>query len=268
MRSFHLYKITNSVNDKMYIGATLDPKRRWRYHQYAYSSCTKLKRAMDKYGRENFKFEVICIGTEAYILDLEAKAIVAYNTLKSGYNTLPGGNRVNIALEQETKDKISASLKAYYSKNKSYHKGIPVKTRSDDIPVCAFGFWFPNNRTAIKALNINVKTFYKRRAAGTLHLEAKPLKAVVRAVWGSPEMAEKKSQAMKGKNAGESNGMFGKTNTARSVPVSIEGTSYLSISDAVRLTCYTKSQIEKRVKNPKYSDFNYIKGKQYGIGQN
>lgn len=248
MRQLHLYKVSNIFNDKLYIGVTFDPKRRWQHHQYESSNCVKLKRALAKYGKENFKFEVICIGTEEYILDLEAKAIVAYDSIKNGYNTIPGGNRIGISLEQETKDKISKSLCQYYEENESVNKGRVVEVRSDDEPICVFGFWFPNPRTAVKALDINAKTLYARKADGTLHLEARQLKAVERPERGSKEDTANRSVSMQGKNSGADNGMFGRKNTSRSRPVLIEGALYESITEAVGQTQYTKSQIEKRIK--------------------
>lgn len=256
MRSLYLYKITNLINSKIYIGVSLNPERRWQQHQYKSSACVKLKNAIAKHGADNFKFEVICEGSESYILDLEFKAIEAYDSVKCGYNTLEGGNRTGVSLSYEVRGKISDSLVKFYESNESPNKGTKVEKRSDDEPVCVFGFWFPNARTAISALGINRKTLYSRRKQGTLHLEARPLKAVERLPTGSRELSEQKSKAMQGKNSGEANGMFGKRNTSRHRPVIINGLTYDSITDAVRLTQYTKSQIEKRIKKGT-EGFNY-----------
>lgn len=197
MRSFYLYKVSNTVNDKIYLGITCQPAQRWYQHRSLSSNCTKLKRAIAKYGVENFKFEVICEGSEEYVLDLEAKAITAYDSIKNGYNTIPGGNRDGISLEPETRSKISDSLNKYYEVNESPNKGRKVASRSDDVPVCAMGFWFPNARTAIAKLGINRKSFFKWKNEGTLHLEARPLKAKVRPKRGSLEDTENRSNSMK-----------------------------------------------------------------------
>jgi predicted GIY-YIG superfamily endonuclease len=42
----YLYKIVNLVNDKIYVGVTKYPEKRFREHCHKNSSCTKLKRAM------------------------------------------------------------------------------------------------------------------------------------------------------------------------------------------------------------------------------
>lgn len=61
----YIYKITNDVNGKMYIGKTelVDPYKRWKEHLQDYKKrrCEKrpLYAAMNKYGEEHFHFEVI-----------------------------------------------------------------------------------------------------------------------------------------------------------------------------------------------------------------
>lgn len=57
-----IYKITNLINQKIYIGSTSDYKRRIDFHTEKgnnKSTCTLMKRAFDKYGKENFKFDIL-----------------------------------------------------------------------------------------------------------------------------------------------------------------------------------------------------------------
>jgi group I intron endonuclease len=89
----HLYKITNTVNDMVYIGVTKNPQSRMRAH-----ACSKtptksiIKNAMQKYGRDKFTLQVILTSTQEYCYEMERKAIEAYNTLKpNGYNICTGG---------------------------------------------------------------------------------------------------------------------------------------------------------------------------------
>ena len=90
--TFYLYKITNILNQKLYIGITNDVKRRWRSHSH---DKTVLGAAIRKYGKQNFKKEVLVVGpTEEYVKDLEIKAIEMFNSRISGgwgYNVSPGG---------------------------------------------------------------------------------------------------------------------------------------------------------------------------------
>ena len=60
-----IYKITNTINHKVYIGLSNNIEKRWKTHkQRAFSENDKeynkhLYRAFRKYGLENFTFEVI-----------------------------------------------------------------------------------------------------------------------------------------------------------------------------------------------------------------
>lgn len=58
----YVYKITNNVNNKIYIGQTNDYNRRFREHKNQMSGNNPNKylyNAFNKYGIENFSFEVI-----------------------------------------------------------------------------------------------------------------------------------------------------------------------------------------------------------------
>lgn len=53
-----IYKIENLINHKVYIGQSIDIERRFRNHINNEVS-PHLKRAFEKYGIENFSFEII-----------------------------------------------------------------------------------------------------------------------------------------------------------------------------------------------------------------
>lgn len=86
MKLSYLYKITNTINNKIYIGSSKDPDRRFKAHKRKSSACLKLKYAIIEYGQENFKMEVLCLGGEEYILDIEQKLIEVYDSIHAGYN--------------------------------------------------------------------------------------------------------------------------------------------------------------------------------------
>lgn len=171
--SHFLYCITNKVNGKQYIGITNNPNVRRKQHLIwkGQSSSPVLRSAVEKYGSENFLFEVLVEGSRDYINDLEVSAISHYmTTAPNGYNLQLGG---------------------------SPDRGQVVKSRSDDVSHYVAGFWFPNPRTAIKALGWNRKTFFARRSAGNLGDEYRVLKSVVRPKRGSPEDLLNRSLSMK-----------------------------------------------------------------------
>ena len=55
----YLYKITNLINGKGYIGITNDHKKRWANHKCNNNPTMAIAKAIKKYGIENFKFVVL-----------------------------------------------------------------------------------------------------------------------------------------------------------------------------------------------------------------
>ena len=57
-----IYKITNKINNKVYIGKSIYIERRWYEHKTDMNNINKqnhLYNAMRKYGKDNFLFEII-----------------------------------------------------------------------------------------------------------------------------------------------------------------------------------------------------------------
>lgn len=169
MKLFYLYKIVNSINDKVYIGVTSRLKERKKEHFAKNSKCSKLRKAMDKHGRENFTFITLCCGTETYIAELEFKAIDVYDSIKNGYNILYGHpNQVGISMPEESKKAMSESLRKFYKENPNYLKENRKPRQPEMVPCFVSGFWFPSKHKAIESLKWNEKTFYRRRKDGVL----------------------------------------------------------------------------------------------------
>ena len=90
-----IYKITNKLNGKVYIGQTKRTlERRWKEHCCPKGGCPLLKRAINKYGKENFTVEQIDIATNQD--ELNKKEIYWIEYYKSaneeyGYNLSVGG---------------------------------------------------------------------------------------------------------------------------------------------------------------------------------
>jgi group I intron endonuclease len=106
-----IYKITNKENGMIYIGQTIQTlEDRWRQHRKKSSTCLYLKRAFEKYGIDNFIFEMICCCDNEEFDKLEIHYMIEFNSIvPNGYNLREGGNsgRHN----EETKKKISDALK-------------------------------------------------------------------------------------------------------------------------------------------------------------
>lgn len=109
-----IYKITNCINQKLYIGLTInDAETRFKKHKsMIYSNgCSALYEAFKKYGVENFIVETICFSSnKKELMSLEKHYISELNTVSpNGYNLTSGGE--NCKVTEETKKKISKALK-------------------------------------------------------------------------------------------------------------------------------------------------------------
>ena len=103
-----IYKITNKINNKIYIGQSCHPDRRWKEHcanalhnidQYP------IHLAIKKYGKENFLMEVL-EWTENYN-EREQQLIQQYNTLvPNGYNVASGGSNRIMYGEDNPKNRV------------------------------------------------------------------------------------------------------------------------------------------------------------------
>lgn len=108
----YIYKITNNVNGKSYIG--LKTKTADESENY-YGSGTLINLAIEKYGIENFTKEIIEDGIQDINLlkEREIYWINYYNLTDRalGYNITKGGGGFFANHTQESKNKISKSLK-------------------------------------------------------------------------------------------------------------------------------------------------------------
>lgn len=93
----YIYKITNNLNGKIYIGKTLfSIEKRWKEHCKDFKEKDKEKRplylAMKKYGIQNFSIAVVEECDEKIINEREKYWIEYYGSFKNGYNATLGGD--------------------------------------------------------------------------------------------------------------------------------------------------------------------------------
>jgi group I intron endonuclease len=115
-----VYKITNLINNKIYVGSAVNLSNRKSKH---FSNLSKnnhhndhLQNAYNKYGSANFKFSVIM-----YVSNIKNSLIETeqywINTLdacneKKGYNICPtAGNSLGRSTSEETKNKLRVKMK-------------------------------------------------------------------------------------------------------------------------------------------------------------
>lgn len=110
----YIYKITNLINGKIYIGQSKDTNQRWRQHKLEarkQKPSMIINRAMKKYGIENFRFEVVasCLDQNA-ANNTETTIVSQENSLApNGYNVSLGG--CNAPKSEEWKAKMAITMK-------------------------------------------------------------------------------------------------------------------------------------------------------------
>lgn len=117
-----IYKITNNINGKVYIGQTINSLRvRLNGHYKVRKHTSLIHSSMRKYGKANFKIEALY--TSFCRDDLNDKEVEFIQLFKSrapdGYNLTDGGDGV-INLDKHTIKKISNSVRAAYKNDPTY----------------------------------------------------------------------------------------------------------------------------------------------------
>lgn len=123
MRKHLIYIIKNKVNEKVYIGQTVqDMNERFRQHlkpsTFKKRGTYKIYNAMSKYGKENFYIELVENEIPSEIIDdKEIFYINKFNSYLNGYNSTNGGDSKTICKVNDLE-----SLKEMFSKGMSYQE--------------------------------------------------------------------------------------------------------------------------------------------------
>lgn len=123
-----VYLLTNKINGKIYVGKSVNLRRRIGRYKNWDSDCV-INRAIRKYGFDNFKVEILEQFNEisnSELLKIEASWIRKLNSINKeiGYNTVPfGHDRTGTKCSEETKTKMSLSKRG--KNNPCYGKTSP-----------------------------------------------------------------------------------------------------------------------------------------------
>lgn len=110
-----VYKITNLIDKKIYIGSAIDLKKRELEHWYGKKSNPHLQNSIEKYGKENFKYEVLIYLIPEFLLKIEQYYLDKYSKDLGWdmlYNINPiAGSSLGYRHSDETKKKMSIAAK-------------------------------------------------------------------------------------------------------------------------------------------------------------
>ena len=116
----YIYRVVNKIDGKCYIGKSIDPEQRFHNHiresRLKRSKNRKLYIAINKYGYENFYYEIL---EKTKDTTREKYWISYYNSYNNGYNhTRDGQGNKNIAelvggAREITQDMINSAIESY-----------------------------------------------------------------------------------------------------------------------------------------------------------
>lgn len=152
-----VYKITNKINGKIYIGCSKNMSNRFRSHLYSLSknksNCIILQNAVMKYGLVNFIFEILEVCS-----NYKEQEIVWQNKLKPQYNIIRE-TEIRREISEETRKKMSIARKGIPSKLKGTKNPNYKRTKKKKIV-------FNNKEYTIQELadefNCSVQNIYQR----------------------------------------------------------------------------------------------------------
>lgn len=133
---YYIYKITNNINGKSYIGFTENIKERWRIHKKCVNAVSGkiLHQSIKKHGWNKFTKEVLYCSKDGNhtLREMEPYFIKKYNTFwigGHGYNMTQGGEGIlGFQFTKEIRKKMSESHLGI--KNHFYHKKHSKLTKS------------------------------------------------------------------------------------------------------------------------------------------
>ena len=125
-----VYQIVNTINGKKYVGSSVNIERRWAEHKSKLNtvehSNPHLQNAWQKYGEENFEFEIICSCLNDKTLEFEQFFLDArhpeYNVAKDAKAPMLGRHHT-----EEARKKNSEAHKG--TKNPSYGRHPSAETK-------------------------------------------------------------------------------------------------------------------------------------------
>lgn len=278
-----IYKTTNLINQKIYVGK--DTHNNPNY----YGSGKRLKLAIQKYGLENFKKEIIEVCDTLEELNTREKFwIKELNAINEGYNISLGGDggdtisnnprkkeigkkisesnkgrSIGKTNSKETREKISKALKGKFlgNKNPNYGKNHTDEAK-DKIRKKALGRVVSDEtRKKLSIKNKGKKGFVwtdeMRQKLSESRKNNNPFKGKTH----TPEVRARLSEINKKPKSEEHKRKISETlkgnKPGNMRKVIVDGNEYESLSYAARQIGIPISTMKNRIKSPKFDNYRY-----------
>ena len=239
-----IYRIKNLKNKKCYYGSSKNIEKRWRTHSNNLKNGKHhnihLQRSWDKYGEDNFVFELVEKCNETILLELEQKYLDLNPEFNIGIKSSGGDNLTKNPNKEDIVRRMTQSVRKRYElmsedKRKEKHSQPMDKNPNwkggASFKYCECGVKIsPTNNSCI---NCRDKSGDKNPFFGKQHTE---------------ETKQKLSEFRKGTYNGEQN-----------IPIIIDDIEYRSAGEASKLLNIPMVTIRWRVKskNKKFDNYKY-----------
>lgn len=130
----YIYKITNIINNKSYIGQTRNTIKTRMYKHISKANknnITGIDAAIRKYGKENFIVEELCKCSDEDLDEQEKFYIQKYDTFQNGYNLTIGGQAGTTCLNLDHHQVIAKYNELQYVYKVADYFGCCEKTISE-----------------------------------------------------------------------------------------------------------------------------------------
>lgn len=191
-----IYKITNKINGKSYIGQSINIKKRWENHKCMNGNKEyPIYRAFRKYGIDNFEFEVLEYCSKFELAERELHYILQFESYGKGYNqTL---STTNPLLDPDIMKKAITNMKANHRTEKYRELQREITTN----------LWEDDNyrKNVMDSINtVEVKEKISEHSKRNWRINREKMLAAVREAAKTPELRAIRSKNQKERYANDS----------------------------------------------------------------
>ena len=239
-----IYRIKNLVNDKCYYGSSKNIEKRWITHKNHLNGGkhhnVPLQRAWDKYGEDNFSFEVVEECDEIFLLEMEQYYLDLNPDYNIGLKSSGGDNLTKNPNRDKIIKKMTESVRKRYGLMTDEEKKEKHSQPMENNPNWRGGVSFKYCECGVKIKPINETCINCRDKSGV----------------NNPFFGKQHSEETKKKLSEYRKGTY---NGGQNLPIIIDNVEYRSAGEASKILNIPMVTIRWRVKskNKKFDNYKY-----------